>query len=308
MTSGSLSPRRKSLSTPHTTWMSATLPRAGSAPPARSSLRFHSRTSCSAPGTRYSPVWGAGRGSQPHGDHSIAAPTAPDLPPSSLASPPQSHTAPPARAPAAAWRGRSQPARPGEDNADLLCDHCPAPRRAKPQHPRADIPAAPQGRGAAPQAPPCPPPHLAGPGMVARPGRTGAGALLLALGVQQQLALAALDGSLPKADAGAADTARLGADHLERGSRVRALFLQVSSTTPSSPLQNSPHHLHPSPVQAELGWGGTELCPPSQTHSSCPAPFSIVAKRRERGWGMHRFGGELVLERREAPWKRGEGG
>lgn len=56
MTSGSLSPRRKSLSTPHTTWMSATLPRAGSVPPARSSRRFHSRTSCSAPGTRYSPV------------------------------------------------------------------------------------------------------------------------------------------------------------------------------------------------------------------------------------------------------------
>lgn len=72
MTSGSLSPRRKSLSTPHTTWMSVTLLRAGSTPPALSSFRFHSRTSCSAPGTRYRPVWGTGKGAQPCGNHSIA--------------------------------------------------------------------------------------------------------------------------------------------------------------------------------------------------------------------------------------------
>lgn len=74
VTSGSLRPRRKSLSTPHTTWMSATLPRAGGTLPARSSLCFHSRTSGSAPGTRYSPAWGRG-GAQPRGEHGLTAPT-----------------------------------------------------------------------------------------------------------------------------------------------------------------------------------------------------------------------------------------
>lgn len=86
----------------------------------------------------------------------------------------------------------------------------------------------------------CATPHLTGPGVVVKPGHTGKGALLPALGVQQQLALAALDSSLPKADAGATDATWLGADHLEKGSRVRTPFLHHSFT----PLQTSLCHLH----------------------------------------------------------------
>lgn len=162
MTSGSSSPRRKSLSTPHTTWMSVTLLRAGSAPPARSNFRFHSRTSCSAPGTRYSPVWGTGKGAQPRGTTALSPSPSWPLPLSSLVSPPRSHTAPPVRAPRVAWRARSQPAHPGENNANLCCAHCPAlqPGWAEAQHPRASSPEASWGHGEVPPSPAVPPsPH-----------------------------------------------------------------------------------------------------------------------------------------------------
>lgn len=60
-------------------------------------------------------------------------------------------------------------------------------------------------------------PHLAGPGVLVRPGSAGPGAARAALGVQQQLAAAALEGGLPKTEAGAAGTAGLGADDLAGG-------------------------------------------------------------------------------------------
>lgn len=144
-----------------------------------------------------------------------------------------------------------------------------------------------------------PPSHLTGPGMVARPGRAGAGALLPALGVQQQLALAALEGGFPEADAGAADTTWLGADHLERGSKVRAPLVAGTQHHPFIPPKTSPHCLHPSPGAGRAGVGGWRFAP----HPLDLTPFSIAAKKMERGWGTHRFGGELVLEWREALWR-----
>lgn len=114
-------------------------------------------------------------------------------------------------------------------------------------------------------------PHLAGPGTVARPGRAGAVALLPALGVQQQLALAALDSSLPKADAGAADTAWLRADYLQKGSRVRAPpLLQIPTTSPSSahtPAPTASTHPHAGRAGA---WGREESFghPPQPTPSA----------------------------------------
>lgn len=51
------------------------------------------------------------------------------LPPSILASPPRSHTVPPALAPGAAWWGQSLPPHPGEDNTNLLCICHPATAR-----------------------------------------------------------------------------------------------------------------------------------------------------------------------------------
>lgn len=80
-------------------------------------------------------------------------------------------------------------------------------------------------------------PHLAGPGVLASPGSAGPGAARAALGVQQQLAAPALQGSLPKTEAGAAGTAGLGADDLAGGNFV------------STPL-------HPSCVPRGQRWGG----------------------------------------------------
>ena len=148
------------------------------------------------------------------------------------------------------------------------------------------------------------PPHLTGPGMVVRPGYTEAGALLPALGAQQQLALAALDGSLPKADAGTTDTTWLRADHLETETGSGP---PPSSRYPVPLLYLLParsHCLYPFPLQAELRhWGMKDSLAP---HPMALSPAHLP--RRERGWVTHCFGGELVLDWWEALWRRGEGG
>lgn len=81
------------------------------------------------------------------------------------------------------------------------------------------------------------PAHLAGPGLWVRPGGAGPRAALPALGVQQQLALAAPESGPPEAQAGTAGTAGLWADDLGRGDGVRARHRSGHAGSPRHRVQ-----------------------------------------------------------------------